>query len=84
VLQVNDLIVPGAKQIAFPRLRLLWSHRPLRYNHGITAADLREIFKIKFQAFEVSTLQSLQSQDHRQRKNRMPLNGLSAFSRKTI
>src|SRR6516164_3126356 len=33
VLQVDDLVEPGTKQVAFPRrLRLLWSHRspPLR------------------------------------------------------
>src|SRR5579862_4578364 len=43
VLQVDDLIEPGAKQIAFSRrLRLLRSHRPLRCDHGITTADSRE------------------------------------------
>jgi len=40
VLHVDDLIDPGAEQIPFTRrLRLLWSHRSLRRDHGITTRD---------------------------------------------
>ncbi len=43
MLQIDDLIEPGAKQIAVTRhLRLLWSHRPLRRDDGIMTRDLRE------------------------------------------
>jgi hypothetical protein len=43
VLHVDDLIEPGAEQIAFAgRLPLLRSHRSLRCHHGITSRDSRE------------------------------------------
>jgi hypothetical protein len=84
VLQVDDLIQPGAKQIAFLcRLRLLRSHRspPLRpRNHGWR---FEGILKMKLQAFRPPDPKSLQSQIRSGTKNRLSLNGLSTFSRTT-
>src|ERR1700742_3539114 len=43
MLHVDDLIEASPEQIAFTyRLRLVWSHRLLRYNHRITIGDSLE------------------------------------------
>src|SRR6516165_5777623 len=64
VFQVDDLVEPGTKQVAFPRrLRLLRSHRspPLRpRNHG---CRFEGISKMKSQASEALNPESLQSQN---------------------
>lgn len=83
VLQIDDLIEPGAKQIAFRRLRLLGSHRspPVRpRNHD---CRFEEIFKMDLQAFEALTLESLQVQTSAAPKKRLVFNGLGAFSQAT-
>jgi hypothetical protein len=78
VLQLDDLIQSGAKQITVPRrLRLLWSHRSLSCT-GIT--PIREkISNMKLQATEASTLQK----NRRRRQKPIPLNGLGSCSRTT-
>ena len=78
MIQVNDLIQPGAKQIASPVVSGFFGRiLPLRCDEGITTGDSRETSKSKLQSSEPSSLKSLQSQNLPRPENRLSLNALA-------
>src|SRR6516225_10106025 len=85
VFQVDDLVEPGTKQVAFPRrLRLLRSHRspPLRpRNHG---CRFEGISKMKSQASEALNPESLQSQNRPRQKFESPIKPLGVLHGRLI
>src|SRR6516165_5833265 len=80
VLQVDDLVEPGTKQVAFPRrLRLPRSHRspPLRPTESRLL--IRRNSKMKSQASEALNPESLQSQNRLRQKFESPIKPLGVL-----